>query len=896
MAKATPERIGKYKVTGVLGRGGMGLVYRAFDQNLGREVAIKTLTEGFAGDAEMLERLYEEAKKTSKLKHPNIVTIYDLGEQDGFPYIVMEFVAGDALDHVIRATPPLPLAAKLRVIEQVCSALGYAHRNDVIHRDVKPGNVILQPDGVVKLLDFGIARQEKSDRGLTRTGNVIGTLHYMAPERLRNHAFDGRSDVFSTGVLLYQLITGQLPFTGEDVAVIQKVLHESYPPVGNYIHSYPPELDAILDRSLAKEAHDRYATADEMGAEVSAVAEGLKKEQAAEIFQQAQQLVRHEDFTKAREVLLKVAKLDSHHLGARQLMVQVQQSIAQRQRASQIRQLLAQADDARRDKKFDEAISLLEQALKLDPSSSQLTEAAAELRQKKAKNQQIEGYLRQAAGACQKGDFDLAQVVIAKALELDKDDSRVRSANAALVRQVEDAVRLAKTRKLLESARSEVGARHFTAAIELLTEAERIDPSNPELFSLLDTAKAGQDQERRRRIVERLQSEIAIAISADEVNRAMVLVDEALEKIPNEPALLQFKRQLDRQAQEHETRRLVDETVQKCRAMMERSPEDALQLAMDMVRKIPGNERLQVLQGSIEQHLQRVTVEEARHRYMTLANQALDQKHYREAVRLLEACQSQGAFSDEMTGLLDFARHEAHREQRAAQIESTLSQAQSLLAKRAYTEAIRLLEPVVQQTDDLALKELLERSHAQQQSLQQKANAISDALAAYLREEQFDEGIEFLKSQPEPVLQQAATQEALNTLRSARDRDRRALSTIAMAYSALDQQGIAMRWNALRDGVPEAGESPFLQQVAQSFDARRKAIANQALAVANAQAQDALAGGDARSAVKMLDSAATLSEFGSPELQAEWKRLRKEASRSSILTRIGLKGPTAGAG
>jgi serine/threonine-protein kinase len=896
MAKSTPERIGKYKVTGVLGRGGMGLVYRAFDQNLGREVAIKTLTEGFAGDAEMLERLYEEAKKTSKLKHPNIVTIYDLGEQDSFPYIVMEYVAGDALDHVIRATPPLPLVAKLRMIEQVCSALGYAHRNDVIHRDVKPGNVILQPDGVVKLLDFGIARQEKSDRGLTRTGNVIGTLHYMAPERLRNHAFDGRSDVFSTGVLLYQLITGQLPFTGEDVAVIQKVLHENYPPLGNYIHSYPRELDAILDRALAKEAQDRYTTADEMGADISSVAEGLKKGQAAEIFEQAQQLVRHEDFTKAREVLLKVAKLDSQHLGARQLMVLVQQNIAQRQRASQIQQLRAQADDAWLDKKFDEAISFMEQALKLDPSSTQLTEAVAQLRQRKATNQEIEGYLRQADGACQEADFDLAQAVIAKALQLDKDDSRVRAANAALVRQVEDAARLAKTRKLLESARNEVGARHFTAAIELLTEAERIDPSNPELFSLLDTAKAGQDQERRRRIVERLQSEIAIAISADEVKHAMLLVDEALEKIPNEPALLQFKRQLERQAQEHETRRVVDEAVQKCRAMMEQSPEGALQLARDMVRKIPGNERLQVLQGSIEQHLHRVTTEEARQRYMTLANQALDQKHYREAVRLLEACQAQGAFSDEMIGLLDFARHEAHREQRASQIESTLNQAQGLLAKQAYTEAIQLLEPAVQQTDDLALQELLERSRAQQHSLQQKANAISDALAAYLREEQFDEGIEFLKSQPETVLQQAATQEALNTLRSARDRDRRALSTIAMAYSALDQQGIAMRWNSLRDGVPEGGESPFLQHVAQSFDARRKATANQALAVANEQAQEALAGGDARSAVKMLDSAATLAEFGRLELQTEWKRLRKEASRSSILTRIGLKGPRTGAG
>ena len=896
MAKPIPERIGKYKVAGVLGRGGMGLVYRALDQNLGREVAIKTLTEGFAGDAEMLERLYEEAKKTSKLKHPNIVTIYDLGEQDGFPYIVMEFVAGDALDRVIQANPPLPMATKLRVIEQVCSALGYAHRNDVIHRDVKPGNVILQPDGVVKLLDFGIARQEKSDRGLTRTGNVIGTLHYMAPERLRNQPFDGRSDVFSTGVLLYQLITGRLPFPGDDVAVIQKILHEAYPPLGNYVHGYPEELDEILNRSLAKEAHDRYATADEMGSDVAAVEERLKKGHAAEIFQQAQQLVREEDFTRAREILLKVAKLDGQHLGARQLMVQVQQNIAQRQKASQVQQLLAQAEDARQEKKFEEAISFLEQALKLDPSSSELSGTIATLREKKAKSQQIEGYLRQADGARQNGDFSLARAVIAKALELDRDDSRVRAANAALVRQVEDAERMAQTRKLLDSARSEVNARHFTAALELLAEAEKIDASNPEVFSLLDTAKQGQELERRRRAVERLQSEIAVAISPEEVKKATALVEEALQKFPNEPTLLQFRRQLERQAQEHETRRVVDETAQKCRAMMEESPEDALQLAREMLRKFPGNERLQVLQGNIEQHLQRVTTEEARQRYLTLANQALDQRKFREAVRLLEACQQQGAFSDEMTGLLDFARHEAHREQRAVLVESTMNQAQALVAKGAHAEACRLLEPVVNQTEDLGLRELLERSRAQQQALQQKANAISEALAAYLREEQFDEGIAYLKAQPESGPHQAAIRDALHTLQSARDRDRRTLSTIAMAYSALDQQGIAMRWNAFRDGVPADGESPFLQQVSQSFEARRKALANRALGSANEQARAALSGGDARSAVKKLDGAATLAEFGALELQTEYQRLRKLASRSSILTRIGLKGPKAGAG
>src|SRR5215475_15377486 len=152
----------------------MGLVYRAFDRQLNREVAIKTVTEGFTGDQDMLKRFYQEAAKTGALRHPNIVTVYDLGEQDGFPYIVMEYVAGDALDKVIASNRTLSLSTKLSIIEQVCHALAYAHQNDVVHRDVKPANVILQPDGVVKLLDFGIARQEKRDPGFTQTGSDIG--------------------------------------------------------------------------------------------------------------------------------------------------------------------------------------------------------------------------------------------------------------------------------------------------------------------------------------------------------------------------------------------------------------------------------------------------------------------------------------------------------------------------------------------------------------------------------------------------------------------------------------------------------------------------------------------------------------------------------------------------
>ena len=189
-----PKKIGKYEITGVLGRGGMGVVYRAEDKRIGRLVAIKTLTEGFSGQPEMLERFYREAQ-AGILQHPNIVIVYDLGDEDGVPFIVMEYVEGDPLDKLISSGRQLNLVDKLSIIEQVCSALGYAHQRGVVHRDIKPANVIVQSDGTAKLVDFGIARVQNSgsESGLTRTGNVIGTVHYIAPERLRGRPFDGRS-------------------------------------------------------------------------------------------------------------------------------------------------------------------------------------------------------------------------------------------------------------------------------------------------------------------------------------------------------------------------------------------------------------------------------------------------------------------------------------------------------------------------------------------------------------------------------------------------------------------------------------------------------------------------------------------------------------------------------
>src|SRR5271156_866036 len=253
-AGATVTQIGKYPVLGVLGVGGMGVVYRAMDKSVGREVAIKTLTEA---TEELRQRFLLEAR-SGVLNHPNIVTVYDFGEQDGNPYIVMEFISGDSLENLLRAGHKFTLIEKLDIIRQLCLGLGYAHQKGVIHRDVKPANIMVQPDGNIKIVDFGVARLEKTS-GHTQTGMVIGTLHYIAPERLLGKPADGRADIWSAGVILYLLLTGRLPFPGDDV--LHKVVKEPQEPLSNFLTDYPPALDHVIDMALAKSPADRYDSA-----------------------------------------------------------------------------------------------------------------------------------------------------------------------------------------------------------------------------------------------------------------------------------------------------------------------------------------------------------------------------------------------------------------------------------------------------------------------------------------------------------------------------------------------------------------------------------------------------------------------------------------------------------
>ena len=253
-----PDRIGRYEIQGELGKGAMGVVYRAVDPNIGRPVALKTMRVDIHGsDSEdMLKRFQNEARAAGVLNHPNIVTIYDAGEDRGVFYIAMEFIPGKTLAQTLAQQRACSAEQIVNIGGQICAGLDYAHSKKVIHRDIKPPNIMIAPDGTVKIMDFGIA---KAGTGLTQTGEVLGTPNYMSPEQVKGKDLDGRTDLFSTGVILYEMATGERPFNGQNVTtIIYKIIHENPAPPRELDVTVHPGLSQIIMKCLSKDPEDRY--------------------------------------------------------------------------------------------------------------------------------------------------------------------------------------------------------------------------------------------------------------------------------------------------------------------------------------------------------------------------------------------------------------------------------------------------------------------------------------------------------------------------------------------------------------------------------------------------------------------------------------------------------------
>ncbi len=255
---------GRYQLISVVGSGGMAQVYKARDNVLGRIVAVKLLREQYTGDGQFVVRFRREAQAAANLAHPNIVNVYDVGQDGDLHYIVMEYVAGASLKEVITSAAPFPANKAATIAIQILAGLEYAHRNGLIHRDIKPQNVMIGPDGTVKVTDFGIAKSV-SDLGLTEAGLALGTAHYFSPEQAKGERVVPASDIYAVGVTMYEMLTGKLPFESDSImGLAYKHISEPPKPIRELIPSVPPRLEAIVMKALSKDPTERFASAAEM--------------------------------------------------------------------------------------------------------------------------------------------------------------------------------------------------------------------------------------------------------------------------------------------------------------------------------------------------------------------------------------------------------------------------------------------------------------------------------------------------------------------------------------------------------------------------------------------------------------------------------------------------------
>ena len=265
---------GRYEIDRRVGVGGMADVYLAEDTRMGRKVALKILHPQYAGDESFVERFRREALSAAKLQHPNIVQIYDSGRQGDFNFIVMEYVEGKSLKDHLAQEGPLEISDAGRIAREVLTALAYAHRAGLVHRDIKPGNILLSEDGKVQVTDFGIARAEAGST-MTQTGTILGTAYYLSPEQAQGLQLDGRSDIYSLGVVVYEMLTGRRPFEGDSpVSIAYKHVREMPRPASSHRADVPPSLEAIVMTAMAKRPEDRYSSAALMRRDLEAFAAG----------------------------------------------------------------------------------------------------------------------------------------------------------------------------------------------------------------------------------------------------------------------------------------------------------------------------------------------------------------------------------------------------------------------------------------------------------------------------------------------------------------------------------------------------------------------------------------------------------------------------------------------
>jgi len=634
MAASHPRQIGRYEVFGELGHGGFGRVYRAYDPTVGRPVALKVLSDV---SNDMLTRFRNEAKVAGNLRHNSIVTVYEYGTHDGAPFLAMEYLEGEDLHHVISSRRPLSLLDKCNIMSQVADGLLYAHNNGVIHRDMKPANIMVLRDGAVKIMDFGIARLTRTPDAtrLTQEGYLIGTLRYMAPEQLASADFDARSDIFAYGVIFYELLAGRHPFEAPDAqSLMYKLSFEEPAPIGMAAPEVPDPLQQVILKTLRKDRERRYQSLSEIKFDTEPIRIELQKARASELLLQARSLLEEESLEPAQKVVQEALALEPANTTARQLREKIQQNLQKRILQPRIEGLLSSGEEHLAGRRFREAVQAFESALALDEGNS---------------------YIR--------GRVEEARALVDHAGRADQ---------------------------LLTEARREFEQQNLTAAYRMISEALRHDPRNPEAAEFLKTietyAERRQAEQRVDDAIRKVQGLLlipaydqAIAVLAP-LNQDSPRIRECLERVRSEKAAYERKQKLRKEMTEatdllRSSR--FDEAARRLEALRKEFPED--QEAADLLAYALREQSAVARTKAVEE-----AAAEARARSR--------QNDFEGALAVLESASKQYPGESSLLRLLNSVMGNKSAWERENAIRAAIASCESLRSERRIEEAIEAIK------------------------------------------------------------------------------------------------------------------------------------------------------------------------------------------------------------
>ncbi|HEY6387962.1 MAG TPA: protein kinase [Candidatus Acidoferrum sp.] len=705
------EKLGKYLIQRELGRGAGGVVYRARDPIINRLVALKTITTGLAEYPDLLQRFYQEAQSAGGLQHPNIVTIYDLGDADGIPYIAMELLEGESLDQLISRRAALPVPLKLTYVLQACRALDYAHKRGIIHRDIKPDNVMLTRDGTVKVVDFGIARVLETSK--TQTGMLLGTFAYMSPEQYHGEHADARSDIWSFGVLLYELLAYQRPFRGSTPASLMHSICQQEPtPLLEVAPECPAALEKVVQKVLRKSPDERYQSMEEVLLDLDPICKSLQAESVAALVVQARNLSEQGDYSQSRDLLRQALQIDSTNSQARNLLEKANTELRRILIRPKLQQQIEKGRELLAEGKTQEARVEAEVVLQLDPTFEPGLELLKRVQQEMDRARQIAEWIDAAEQRLAQGLLEEAEELLAKVLEGESTNEQAKALQLQVTSEKAERQRRAQFFEKMQQARGLWTQQNYAECIQLLVELRKEFPDDDEIPRLLEAAQEDQANQRRSQGLADARSMLANR----RYDECTALLADLRKQFPGDDEILKLQKTVF----EDQRKQRRAQSVAEVRSLLAaRRYDDCTSLLNSILKEFPGDDEVLQLQRNVLEDQRK----ERRSQSIAEARSLFAARRHDACTTLLNSILKEFPGDDETLQL----QKNVLDDQRKQRMLDSLSEARSILAAKRYDDCIsRLISLQKEFPEEAEVSRLLETAKAEKAE-QQRQQSVAKA-------------------------------------------------------------------------------------------------------------------------------------------------------------------------